>query len=57
MEQEIDPSLLETHITLNKWPSVQPTALPTTGMTFHVLASSIISPTCLEWCGRLPAPS
>ncbi|KAF9219155.1 thiamine diphosphate-binding protein [Gyrodon lividus] len=28
MEQEIDPSLLERPITLTKWPSVEPTALP-----------------------------
>ncbi|KAF8553681.1 thiamine diphosphate-binding protein [Imleria badia] len=29
MEQEIDSSILERPITLTKWPSVQPTALPT----------------------------
>ena len=37
MEQEINPSLLERPIKLNKWPSVQPTALPTPGTVFRVL--------------------
>ncbi|KAN0087886.1 Thiamine pyrophosphate enzyme, N-terminal TPP binding domain containing protein [Tylopilus felleus] len=32
MEQEIDPSLLERPITLTKWPSLQPTALPTSAV-------------------------
>ncbi|KAI9464358.1 thiamine pyrophosphate enzyme, N-terminal TPP binding domain-containing protein [Boletus coccyginus] len=32
MEQEIDSSLLEQTITLTKWPSVQPTALPTSAV-------------------------
>ena len=31
MEQEIDPSLLETPMALTKWPSVQPTALQISG--------------------------
>lgn len=37
MEQHIDPSLLERPITLNKWPSVQPTALPSSGTVSCIL--------------------
>ena len=35
MEQKIDASLLEQPITLIKWPSVHPTALPTSGTVSH----------------------
>jgi hypothetical protein len=42
MEQEIDQSLLERPITLTKWPSVEPTALPITGMAFHIGLNSVL---------------
>lgn len=47
MEQEIDSSLLDMPISLTKWPSVQPTALPTSGMVSPVLMISSIDLVCL----------
>ncbi|KIJ05974.1 hypothetical protein PAXINDRAFT_103561 [Paxillus involutus ATCC 200175] len=41
MEQEIDQSLLERPITLTKWPSVEPTALPITAA--QRIASSLLA--------------
>ncbi|KAF9235636.1 thiamine pyrophosphate enzyme, N-terminal TPP binding domain-containing protein [Melanogaster broomeanus] len=40
MEQEIDQSLLERPITLAKWPSVEPTALSSTGTHTPLLKSA-----------------
>ncbi|KAF8840623.1 thiamine diphosphate-binding protein [Paxillus ammoniavirescens] len=41
MEQEIDQSLLERPITLTKWPSVEPTALPVTADVVLVIDAEV----------------
>ncbi|KAH7885059.1 thiamine pyrophosphate enzyme, N-terminal TPP binding domain-containing protein [Phlebopus sp. FC_14] len=41
MEQEIDQSLMEAHISLTKWPSIEPTALPLSAV--QRIASALLS--------------
>lgn len=44
MEQEIDSSSLDKPITLSKWSSVQPTALPTSGTVYPFLSNISYQP-------------
>ena len=57
MEQEINASVLERSITLTKWPSVQPTMLPTSGTVspsqwYLVMVLTCSVPSCPADCGR-----